>query len=376
MKLDTEFCKLPLRFDVERLVEEISVFGESEWQPHPSDYKGNTALILISSRGGQNDAFLGPMLPTPHLARCPYLQQVLASFNTVFGRSRLMRLGGQSQVPEHSDIGYHWYNRVRIHVPIITNPDIRFYCNDKDVHMAAGEAWIFDSWKMHKVVNPTHQTRVHLVADTAGSAAFWDLVARSERPFDPVNSRSTEPRLISYQPGLQVKLLTEKYTHSVIMPPGEMDALTVDLLMDIRRREEVDPAARDAFIDVVERLRHDWRSTWTLVGAERTEWTRYENLLQEARRRIAQINRPMSLFSNSASAVDVFMNRILVAAFNPAVAADPADDNSAPSGKAGVVQRIASSGTSPAEVAGKTRKVGRNEACPCGSGRKYKYCHG
>jgi len=22
------------------------------------------------------------------------------------------------------------------------------------------------------------------------------------------------------------------------------------------------------------------------------------------------------------------------------------------------------------------RKVGRNEPCPCGSGRKYKHCHG
>jgi preprotein translocase subunit SecA len=22
------------------------------------------------------------------------------------------------------------------------------------------------------------------------------------------------------------------------------------------------------------------------------------------------------------------------------------------------------------------RKIGRNEACPCGSGRKYKHCHG
>jgi preprotein translocase subunit SecA len=22
------------------------------------------------------------------------------------------------------------------------------------------------------------------------------------------------------------------------------------------------------------------------------------------------------------------------------------------------------------------RKVGRNEACPCGSGKKYKHCHG
>ncbi|MBV8444529.1 MAG: SEC-C domain-containing protein, partial [Candidatus Dormibacteraeota bacterium] len=25
---------------------------------------------------------------------------------------------------------------------------------------------------------------------------------------------------------------------------------------------------------------------------------------------------------------------------------------------------------------GQPRKVGRNQPCPCGSGKKYKYCHG
>jgi preprotein translocase subunit SecA len=29
-----------------------------------------------------------------------------------------------------------------------------------------------------------------------------------------------------------------------------------------------------------------------------------------------------------------------------------------------------------APVVRETRKVGRNEPCPCGSGKKYKHCHG
>jgi len=35
MLLDTEFIKLPLRFDVDRLAEEVSQFSEDEWRPHP-----------------------------------------------------------------------------------------------------------------------------------------------------------------------------------------------------------------------------------------------------------------------------------------------------------------------------------------------------
>jgi len=30
----------------------------------------------------------------------------------------------------------------------------------------------------------------------------------------------------------------------------------------------------------------------------------------------------------------------------------------------------------PAKASGATDKVGRNDQCPCGSGKKYKRCHG
>jgi preprotein translocase subunit SecA len=37
----------------------------------------------------------------------------------------------------------------------------------------------------------------------------------------------------------------------------------------------------------------------------------------------------------------------------------------------GQVQQAANVATT-----GKTEKVGRNQPCPCGSGKKYKFCHG
>ena len=97
MKLDTEFYKLPLRFDSDRLVEEVSAFTEDEWRPHPSGFEGNTALILVSAHGSQNDDMQGPMQPTDKLARCPYIRQIFTSFETVIGRSRLMRLAPRSE---------------------------------------------------------------------------------------------------------------------------------------------------------------------------------------------------------------------------------------------------------------------------------------
>ena len=59
MKLEYEFYRLPLRFDVDQLKRELSVFAESDWEKHPSDYKGNLAIPLISVNGEINDDFAG-----------------------------------------------------------------------------------------------------------------------------------------------------------------------------------------------------------------------------------------------------------------------------------------------------------------------------
>ena len=108
MQLEQPFYKLPLRFDAERMAEEIAQAPESAWRAHPTGYAGNSALILVSTRGGENDDMRGPMAPNPRLQYCPYLQQVLAAFRTVIGRSRLMRLDPGANVSDHCDIDYEW----------------------------------------------------------------------------------------------------------------------------------------------------------------------------------------------------------------------------------------------------------------------------
>src|SRR6266545_223548 len=93
MRLAAEFIQLPLRFDAERLAAEIAGIEEAAWRPHPQGHPGNSALPLIAAGGDpRNDAAQGPMRPTPHLGRLPYLRQFLAAFGSVLGRTRLMRL--------------------------------------------------------------------------------------------------------------------------------------------------------------------------------------------------------------------------------------------------------------------------------------------
>ena len=94
------------------------------WAAHPTGDPGNSAIRLISVHGGENDAVIGIMRMTAHLERSPYLRQVLAGFGVLWSRSRLLRLAAAAVVPAHSDIRYHCFNRVRMHVPIVTLPQV------------------------------------------------------------------------------------------------------------------------------------------------------------------------------------------------------------------------------------------------------------
>jgi hypothetical protein len=178
MKLPRPFIQLPLLFDAGVLAAEIEALGEGVWRDHPQKFPGNSMLPLLAVDGEPaNESFAGTMAPTPELLRCPYLMQVMASFGATLGRTRLMRLAGQAEVTPHVDQGYYWAERVRVHVPIVTQPTVRFECGEVAIHMAAGECWIFDTWRNHNVINDASQSRIHLVADTVGGEAFWDLVA-------------------------------------------------------------------------------------------------------------------------------------------------------------------------------------------------------
>jgi len=318
MRLPTEFVRLPLKFDVERLTEEVRAFEATEWLPHVQGFKGNAAIPLISLNGEMNDAFNGPMKVTSMLGRCPYIQQVLASFDEVFGRSRLMSLDAGCSVPEHRDINYHWYNRVRIHIPVTTNPDVLFYCGDTHVHMAAGETWIFDSWKLHHVENRSSENRVHLVVDTAGSPAFWEMVGESEwRCARQMRKPGIRPdRFVAYEPGKDVSIATEQYNAPLVMHPGEVDALVIDIILDTLAFPGNPRDAVLEFEKMLNTFRWEWRRLWSLYGQSRAGWPHFERLINRTQLPSA----PLKLASNQGLAIRTFSARVLKAALNVSLA--------------------------------------------------------
>ncbi len=271
MQLPRPFIRLALAVDANRLRTEVGQFGPGDWRAHPQGHPGNTALPLVARNGQpQDDGVAGPMRATPHLARCPYIRQVLAALGAPLGRSRLMRLDAGAEATSHVDTNYYWMQRARVHIPVITTPGVRFLCGDEETHMAAGEAWIFDTWRPHNVLNPPDYERVHLVVDTVGSHAFWALADAG------VNA----PKQVVFAPGSDPVLAMETVNFPVVMSPYEFDAIWARWHADaLAASAEADTKPLAELDAVVRRVRQDWRAIWSAHGEARDGWPAYRSLI-------------------------------------------------------------------------------------------------
>lgn len=317
MQLPTEFIRLPLRFDPERLAFEVNQFPDAAWRAHPQGHPGNTAVPLISAQGDPaNDSVKGPMRPTPHLERSPYLRQVLAAFGTVLGRTRLMRIAGQAEATPHVDHNYYWLQRVRIHVPAITFPEVRFLCGGKTVHMAAGESWLFDTWRTHNVLNPTDRPRIHLVADTVGSASFWEMVDQAERPLaDGPALPAPAARFVPFELGNELRLETEAVNLPVVMSPWEQQHLLDAFLADLHRAAPTPAEDVQKVLSLLQRFQRHWRHLWACHGTAATGWDAYRQALEQLQKDLAPFANRFRL-PNQMEVVEVLHHAIIRPALN------------------------------------------------------------
>ncbi|HET6913072.1 MAG TPA: aspartyl/asparaginyl beta-hydroxylase domain-containing protein [Rhodanobacteraceae bacterium] len=277
MKLQVPFVQLPLRFDAARLADEMHALGEAAWRPHPQKYPGNFALPLISVDGdADSDAIAGPMRPTPYLEQCPYLSQVLARLGAVWGRTRLMKLVGGAEVTPHADINYYWRDRMRVHVPIQTQPGVRFICGDAEVNMAPGECWIFDTWRPHRVINVADHERVHLVADTVGGETFWELAGRGRAPGYGDFVGWQAEHFGAGERGMPEPLVFESSNAPQVMTPWELRNHLEFILAHVVPNPQLGLVQQQA-----SRFMANWHALWAQYGEDRAGWPEYRRALDQ-----------------------------------------------------------------------------------------------
>lgn len=277
MKLRVRFLQLPILFDAARLAQEVAAIPESAWRPHPQGYPGNDALTLITTDGDpDSDARAGAMGPTPHLLACPYLMEVLETLGATWGRSRLMRLSGDAEVTPHVDTDYYWRDHMRVHVPIVTQPTVRFDCGDEQVHMAAGECWIFDTWSLHSVHNDASRARIHLVADTVGGDGLLSLIERGRSPGEDRPDWSPRPSPPSRNP--TPTLAYESRNTPEVMTPWELRDHLSFLIGEVAPGQPLIGPVGQA----LNRLRVNWHALWAQHGDAAVARPAYAALLERS----------------------------------------------------------------------------------------------
>lgn len=307
MRLETPFLRLPKRYCAATIAAEVAALGPSAWVPHPGRLAGNDAIPLITPGGQITNAFAGPMGPTPHLGRCSYIREIMADLGAVWGRSRLMGLAPGSDVPPHVDINYYWRTHLRLHIPVVTTPKVLFTCGDETVHMAAGECWLFDSFRMHNVRNGGTEKRIHLVLDTVGGEGLWDLIEQASRA--AADAAALPPPLPPGQVGT-AGLAFEQVNTPSVMSPWEVRC-HVDFLL----RQAIPAPTLSAIAARLERFANGWASAWAQFGAVEAGLPTYRGLIDRIQGDLTRLGAGNMLLPNQ-----VPLNRALAELiFNVAV---------------------------------------------------------
>jgi len=328
MRLNHPLLKLPIRFCADTLAAEIRALPEPAWVPHPNQIPGNDAVPLVTPGGRITDRFEGPMAPTEHLLNCPSIMQVMAEIGGVWGRSRLMGLGPGAQVPRHVDINYYWRTHVRIHIPIITNPGVLFTCGEDKVHMAPGEAWVFDSFRMHDVQNRGTEKRIHLVLDTVPGERLWSLIDEAGNvgaPPPPLKRFTSTGRPID-------GLLFEKLNAPRVISPWEIRCHLAFIRELVVPHGQVEPVFKR-----LDRFAQGWASVWARFGDSGEGVQEYQDLIAEVKRDLQLLGAADLVLSNEVPVNVALQEMIFLFGGTPkagdrTLQVDPA--GAAPGGKA------------------------------------------
>lgn len=322
MKLPVPFIQLPLLFDADALAAEVEALEGALWQPHPSGLPGNTALPLVAAGGepSRGDLLAGKMSPTPALAGCTYLQQVLGSLETVLGRVRLMRLEPGAEVAPHVDTNHYWKERVRVHIPVVTDPGVQFTCGDAQIHMGLGECWVFDTWRLHHVTNPAAYARVHLVADTVGSTTFGKLINAGRSHTQ--TKEGWNPRRVTPDRGSSVgELMFESVNLMSPMTYWELREHVMFVLGECKEHPLL-PLVKHYANEFV----MDWRTLWFRYGTSPAGLAEFRGLLTEFLARMRRVGSEIFLSNHTqlASAFNGLLGQAVLKAEDSCVGEESA----------------------------------------------------
>lgn len=170
--LDPVSIRLPRTYDVAKLVRDLQVLRDVKTAPQPGPYhQGEWTGIALYSMGGKQSTFPSAAgtdhyRETPELQKTPYFKEILVDLKCPKEVVRILFLPPGGHIKDHFDFHTSFqFGLLRLHIPIITHPDVAFVINGERVSWNAGELWYGDFSKVHSVKNDSPLVRVHMVID-------------------------------------------------------------------------------------------------------------------------------------------------------------------------------------------------------------------
>ncbi|TJZ78925.1 aspartyl/asparaginyl beta-hydroxylase domain-containing protein [Chitiniphilus eburneus] len=168
-------ARLPLRFDAAELAIWLDRMPDAAWSRHfnTEHYEGEWRGIALIAPAGALTPLAPPercqsVIATEWLQRFPAWQTVLDRIKAPIRSARLLSLAAGARIREHRDPDLGAPDGdVRLHIPLRTHPQVEFVLDGEAVPMVAGECWMLDLSRPHRVDNDSALERVHLVIDVA-----------------------------------------------------------------------------------------------------------------------------------------------------------------------------------------------------------------
>ena len=211
-----KYLRLPFHFDAKRLQDEVHQLcnDSTPWQMHYQvrHYEGEWSAIPLRSVEGRSESIIVSPIhdsiyrDTVFLNSCPYIREILQSFECPLQAVRLLKLNAGGIIKEHRDSELNFENgEIRLHIPVITHPDVEFFLDKERLTPQEGECWYMNFNLLHNINNKSPVNRVHLVID----AVVNDWVKKIFNSPDIVVKKETEDRSGVYDEATKKQMILQ-----------------------------------------------------------------------------------------------------------------------------------------------------------------------
>jgi hypothetical protein len=165
------FSRLPVTVDLPLLLQALAAIEDDRWQGHFNSayYHGDwSGVALISAADALTELSPGQGQPLhrPPWSNDDRWHRALRDWSLAIVSARLLRLGPGGQIHEHRDYDLGGPDAdLRLHIPLLSPPEVDFWLEGRRIPMKAGECWFLDLSRPHRVENRDRLPRVHLVLD-------------------------------------------------------------------------------------------------------------------------------------------------------------------------------------------------------------------